>query len=95
MTTGRAFPPEEQRAFAFARKLTRAPWTVTAEEIDGLKRDFGPERALAVLYNACWGNYMTRVSNGFQLRLERDNIFFDSYSQEPKAAGRESGTSGK
>jgi alkylhydroperoxidase family enzyme len=77
-----SFPPEDQRAFAFARKLTRAPWTVAASEIESLKRDFGPERALAVLYNACWGNYMTRVSNGFQLRLERDNIFFDSYSQD-------------
>ena len=76
------FPTDEQHAFAFARKLTRAPWTVTAADIHGLKRDFGPERALAVLYNACWGNYMTRVSNGFQLRLERDNIFFDSYSQD-------------
>jgi alkylhydroperoxidase family enzyme len=51
-----SFPPEEQRAFAFARKLTRAPWTVTAEDIRGLERDFGPERALAVLYNSCWGN---------------------------------------
>ncbi len=78
-----SFSPQEQRSFAFARKLTRAPWTVTADDIEGLKQDFGPERALAVLYNACWGNYMTRVSNGFQLRLERDNIFFDSFSQEP------------
>ena len=90
-----SFPPEEQRAFGFARKLTRAPWTVMAEDIRVLKRDFGPERALAVVYNACWGNYMTRVSNGFQLRLERDNIFFDSYSQEPAPAGRASGTSQK
>jgi alkylhydroperoxidase family enzyme len=90
-----SFPPEEQRAFAFARKLTRAPWTVTAAVIGGLERDFGPERALAVVYNACWGNYMTRVSNGFQLRLERDNIFFDGYSQEPAPAGRAPETSGK
>jgi alkylhydroperoxidase family enzyme len=90
-----SFPVEEQRAFAFARKLTRAPWTVTAADISGLKRDFGPERALAVVYNACWGNYMTRVSNGFQLRLERDNIFFDGYSQESAPAGRAPETSGK
>jgi alkylhydroperoxidase family enzyme len=90
-----SFPPAEQRAFAFARKLTRAPWTFRDEEIAGLARDFGPERALAILYNACWGNYMTRVSNGFQLRLERDNIFFDSFSQEPAPAGREAGTPAK
>jgi alkylhydroperoxidase family enzyme len=81
-----SFPPAEQRAFGFARKLTKAPWSVVPEDAESLKRDFGPERALAVLYNACWGNYMTRVSNGFQLRLERENIFFDSFSQEPAAA---------
>jgi hypothetical protein len=38
---------------------------------------------------------MTRVSNGFQLRLERENIFFDTYSQEPAPAGRVSKTSEK
>ena len=77
------------RGAACLRLRTQADlcaWTVTAEDIRA-KRDFGSERALAVIYNACWGNYMTRVSNGFQLRLERDNIFFDSYSQEPAPAG--------
>jgi hypothetical protein len=47
------------------------------------------------MYNACWGNYMTRVSNGFQLRLERDNIFFDSFSQEPAAARPATATQSK
>jgi alkylhydroperoxidase family enzyme len=90
-----SFPPEEQRAFAFARTLTHAPWTVTAEDIRGLEHDFGSERTLAVIYNSCWGNYMTRVSNGFQLRLERDNIFFDGFSRETVPAGRATATSSK
>ncbi|WP_422922903.1 carboxymuconolactone decarboxylase family protein [Singulisphaera sp. PoT] len=81
-----SFPPAEQRAFAYARKLTRAPWTVNTDDIRSLDKDFGHDLALGVIYNACWGNYMTRVSNGFQLRLERDNIFFDSFSQEPTPA---------
>jgi hypothetical protein len=38
---------------------------------------------------------MTRVSNGFQLRLERDNIFFDGYSQETVPGRRAPETSGK
>jgi alkylhydroperoxidase family enzyme len=90
-----SFSPEEQRAFAFARKLTKAPWTVATDDIDSLKRDFESERALTVIYNACWGNYMTRVSNGFQLRLERENIFFDSFSQEPAGVRPATGTSAK
>jgi alkylhydroperoxidase family enzyme len=77
-----SFPPDEQRAFAFARKLTRAPGTISVADIEGLKRDFGPERALFTLVYACRCNYMTRISNGFQLSLERDNVFFDYYADD-------------
>jgi alkylhydroperoxidase family enzyme len=69
------FPAEEQRAYAFARKLTTAPWTISKQEIDTLLRDFGPTKGIVVLVAACRGHYMTRVSNGFQLSLERDNVF--------------------
>ena len=30
-----SFPPEEQRAYAFARKLTRAPWEISVEDVRG------------------------------------------------------------
>ena len=36
-----SFPPAEQHAFAFGRKLTTAPWAVSDQEIQELKRDFG------------------------------------------------------
>ena len=75
-----SFPPEQQRAFAFARKLTRAPGSITAEEIDTLQRDFGPDAALSLLLYACRCNYMTRISNGFGLTLERDNVFYEYYN---------------
>jgi alkylhydroperoxidase family enzyme len=87
-----SFPPEEQRAFAFARKLTREPGSITDEDVQGLVRDFGPARAVNVAMYASRCNYMVRVSNGFQLSLERDNVFFDYYSDTPAstkpAAGR-------
>jgi alkylhydroperoxidase family enzyme len=70
-----SFPAEEQRAYAFARKLTKAPWTVSAKDIDGLLQDFGTKKGLIVIVAACRGHYMTRISNGFQLSLERDNVF--------------------
>jgi alkylhydroperoxidase family enzyme len=72
-----SFPHEEQRALAFARKVTRLPWSVTDADIRGLERDFGPEGAAAVIYWVSRGNYMTRVANGFQLSLERDNVLRD------------------
>jgi alkylhydroperoxidase family enzyme len=70
-----AFPPEEQRAYAFARKLSRTPWELTAEDFKTLERDYGPNRSMALFWWLCRGLYMTRVSDGFQLPLERDNVF--------------------
>ena len=81
-----SFPPEEQRVYAFARKLTKVPGTFTAEDILSLRHDFGPERAVIVLVAACRGHYMTRISNGFQLSLERDNVFRDYYRTAPALA---------
>ncbi|WP_165220432.1 carboxymuconolactone decarboxylase family protein [Aquisphaera insulae] len=81
-----SFPPEEQRAFAFARKLTGDPGSVTRDDVGQVIRDFGLARGINVLVYASRCNYMVRVSNGFQLSLERDNVFFDYYSQEKPAA---------
>jgi alkylhydroperoxidase family enzyme len=81
-----SFPPEEQRALAFARKLTRSPGAISAADIAGLKRDFGAESALSLLVYACRCNYMTRISNGFQLGLERDNVFFEYYDDDKDKA---------
>ena len=72
-----SFPAEEQRAYAFARKLTKAPWTTTSADVAGLLRDFGTRKGVMVIVAACRGHYMTRISNGFQLSLERDNVFRD------------------
>ena len=73
------FPPAEQRALAFARKLTRSPGEVTTDDVRGLVADFGTDPALSILMYACRCNYMVRISNGFQLTLERDNVFYDYY----------------
>jgi hypothetical protein len=82
-----SFPPAEQHAFAFARKLTKEPWSVSAEDIETLERDFGPDRAIIVVLNASRYHDMTRISNGFQLKLERENVFYDYYNTKPQAPG--------
>jgi alkylhydroperoxidase family enzyme len=69
------FPPAQRKAFAYARKMSREPWSVTDEDVAQLKRDFGPERALDVIWWACRCHYMTRVADAFQLPLERENVF--------------------
>src|SRR5262245_59834125 len=70
-----AFPPAERVAFAFARKQSAAPASVTGEDVADLVRHFGAERALDVIWWACRCHYMTRVADAFQLPLERDNVF--------------------
>jgi alkylhydroperoxidase family enzyme len=81
-----SFPPAEQHAFAFARKLTVAPSTISDGDIAALEADLGPELALIVALNCSRYNYMTRISNGFQLTLERENVFFDYFNVKPPAA---------
>ena len=36
------------------------------------------------MLNASRYNYMTRISNGFQLKLERENVFYDYYNTKPR-----------
>lgn len=79
-----SFSPAEQHAFAFARKLSKTPWKVSDDDIAGLGRDFSRELSMVVILNASRYHYMTRISNGFQLTLERENVFFDYYNVKPK-----------
>jgi hypothetical protein len=86
------FPAAEQRALAFARKLTRSPDKVTTDDVRVLANDFGTDPALSILMYACRCNYMVRISNGFQLSLERDNVFYDYYGIKPHEASEASET---
>jgi alkylhydroperoxidase family enzyme len=76
------FPPAEQRAYAYARKLTKRPWQLTRADYKILEQDLGPQRAMATFWWLCRGLYMTRVSDGFQLPLERDNVFADFFGKD-------------
>ncbi|MBL8819198.1 MAG: hypothetical protein JNL58_24420 [Planctomyces sp.] len=69
------FSPQEQRAFLYARKLTAYPWKLTPSDYAVLVRDFGERTAMSTFWWLCRGLYMTRVSDGFQLPLERENVF--------------------
>lgn len=70
-----AFPPNEQRAYTYAKRLTRTPWELTPSAYHQLERDLGSKSAMATFWWLCRGLYMTRVSDGFQLPLERENVF--------------------
>ncbi len=67
------FTVPQQHTLEFARKLTRAPWSVDRSDMNQLRDGFGDQRAFFIALNASRYNYMTRISNGFQLTLETGN----------------------
>ncbi|XZE19090.1 deiodinase family protein [Pirellulaceae bacterium SH449] len=77
------FSEAEQRTFQYARKLTSTPWLLTQSEYEQLEQDLGKTEAMATFFWLCRGLYMTRVSDGFQLQLESDNVFAD-YAKSQK-----------
>ena len=79
-----AFPAEEQRAYAYARKLSKAPWTLTTLDYRTLEQDLGPAKAMSTFWWLCRGLYMTRISDGFQLPLERENVFGEAPTRTTK-----------
>ncbi len=78
-----SFPPSDQAAFAFARKQSRRPWTIEDRDVEELRRHFGAERSLDVIWWACRCHYMTRVADAFQLPLEDENVFQPPAAKKP------------
>jgi hypothetical protein len=74
-----SYTEPQQQALVFARTLTRTSSKVTKEEIDAPRKGFGDQRAFFICLQASRYNYMTRISTGFQLTLEKDNPFRDYY----------------
>ncbi len=78
-----ALPSSHRAALFFARKLSQRPSSITDADIRVLRDRFGPERALDVVWWASRCHYMTRVADGFQLPLERENVFAPPSSVPP------------
>ncbi len=74
-----SFTEPQQQALAFARKLTITPGKIDRGDIETLRKGFGDQRAFFICLQASRYNYMTRISNGFQLTLESGNPFWDYY----------------
>ncbi len=78
-------PPRDRAAFFFAKTLAQAPWEIRDADRQLLIEHFGPERAVDVIWQSSWCNYMTRVADAFQLPLERENVFAPPPAPNPGA----------
>lgn len=68
-------PPWDRAGFFFARKLAKTPASIDDGDRLELIAHFGDVKAIDVIWQASWCNYMTRVADAFQLPLERENVF--------------------
>lgn len=69
------FPARERAAYLFAHKQAKTPGNIDSIDVQRLIDHFGRERALDVIWWSCRCHFMTRVADGFQLPLERENVF--------------------
>lgn len=69
-----ALTPRELAAVAFARKVTRAPASVTDEDFRALKAEFGEQGAAEVLLQTAAFSFMNRFTDGLRLPSEDEAI---------------------
>jgi len=66
-----ALGPPERAMAAYARKLTREPWSMTAADLDSLRETgLSEEQVLDVVGVACLFNFMTRLADGLGVDIE-------------------------
>ena len=70
-----SFSKGEQAAFQFAKKLTEAPTSINPTDLLSIRESLGETRAIDLIWWSSRCQFMTKVSDAFQLRLERENVF--------------------
>lgn len=66
--------PRELAAVTFARKVTRAPASVTDEDFRALKSEFGEQGAAEVLLQTAAFSFMNRFTDGLRLPSEDEAV---------------------
>jgi len=57
-------PQDEAAALAFARKLTKAGYTITDDEFAEVLRHYGPEKTTAIVHTVAYANFHNRIVLG-------------------------------
>jgi len=81
-----ALTPRELAAVTFARKVTRRPASVTDEDYNKLKAEFGELGAFEVLLQTCTFSFMNRLTDGLRLPSEDEavRIYRETYGSDWK-----------
>lgn len=74
-TDWQTFPPAQQAAFAFSRKLTFAPHTITDADIDELKKHFAPAQVFEIAFLVARYNSTNRWTDSLGIPQESERDF--------------------
>jgi AhpD family alkylhydroperoxidase len=66
-----ALPEKEQRALAFARKLSAAPATVTDTDVEALRKEFTDFEVAELVHHVCNAAFFDRATEAARLPLDR------------------------
>lgn len=64
------WPAADRAVLTFARKLTRAGYSVTDGEVEALVKQLGVEKTVALVHTVAYANFQTRVVEGLGVRPE-------------------------
>ena len=78
-----ALAPDEKAAVDYARKLTKSPGTMTADDRAALEKSFPGKAAFEVLHQTCTFAFMNRFTDGLRLPSEDEavKIYLETYGK--------------
>lgn len=84
-----ALTSRELVAVTFARKVTRAPASITDEDFTNLTKEFGEQGAFEVLLQTCSFSFMNRFTDGLRLPSEDEavRVYRETYRGDFKESG--------
>jgi hypothetical protein len=67
--------PKRAAIFAFARKVSREPASITREDVDSLRPYLKEAQIVELVFAVCRYNTMNRLADAFGVPLEKENVF--------------------
>lgn len=67
--------PKRTAIFAFARKVSREPASVTREDVDALRPHLTDPQIVELVFSVCRYGTMNRLADAFGVPLEKENVF--------------------
>ncbi len=90
LSTPEKLPADERAALAFARKVSKAAYTVTDEEVAELVRHYGYRSVVAIVHTVAYANFQDRLLIGLGTEVEEGGplppvgVTFDTAETKPR-----------